>query len=591
MAKLLSALPVGSIVKDVNTKYKGKPIVWYLAALNHSGYPTNSATLFSKNVIAFKAFDAAEPNNEDTYRKAQGNDRYALSNIRQWLNSDTSSWYAMKHLKDAPPIAANLLSGENPYRDEPGFLTNFSNEMKNVLLTTSLITGKNTVVDGGSSETLNDKVFLLSNTEVGFANENIAEGRYLTAFFAALTIAAKKGYPTEQISTTPQNAVDWWLRTTKTDVVGYARTTNTQGTSGYQSPFNGSLGIRPALNVASNLLVSDTPDTDGAYTILFNNNPTVTITSPTANQTLYENSSLTMAGNTTDSDIDNVVTVKYQIDSGTVRNLHSAVSDGTTAINFSKALIYKDGILYDGATAITSGLAKDTPHTVSIWAEDDKGGKSSIITRTFFVVPNRPPSVTINTIAQQTDLINSNVINVSGIATDADSNDVTVTFSINGGEEQQVYQGPPASFTFNILLADLKVGANTVVVKATDTYNTSGTKTLTINKTHNAVPVNKAVARYQIQAPTGNAKSILLWITRTLGNLGITAEVSMTSGTEAENYIELEKTNSAVVNGLKEEEFAYQGTADKEKIILKITYDRTDATVIDTIKQISGVLF
>lgn len=85
--------------------------------------------------------------------------------------------------------------------------------------------------------------------------------------------------------------------------------------------------------------------------------------------------------------------------------------------------------------------------------------------------------------------------------------------------EQQVYQGPPSAFTFNILLNDLKVGANTVIIKGTDIYNTAGTKTLTINKTHDATVANTAVARYQIQAPTGSAKSILLWVTRTLSNL------------------------------------------------------------------------
>lgn len=324
---------------------------------------------------------------------------------------------------------------------------------------------------------------------------------------------------------------------------------------------------------------------------ILNASPTVTVTSPTNNQTLYENSTLTLAGNTTDTDIDDVVTVKYQIDSGTVRNLHSAVSDGSTPIDFSKVLTYKDGVLKDGNTVLTSVLDKDTPHTISVWSEDGKGGKSNIITRTFFVVPNRAPVVTVNPIAAQSELINSNVINVSGMVTDADKNDVTVTFAINGGEEQQIYQGPPAAFTFNILLNDLKVGANTIIVKATDTYNTSGAKTLTINKTHNATPVNKAVALYKITAPTGSAKSILLWLSRTLGTLDITTEVSLTNDGEAENFVALEKTNSVVANGLHKEEFAYKGDVDKTNIVVKITYNRTDASVIDTIKQISGVLF
>lgn len=331
---------------------------------------------------------------------------------------------------------------------------------------------------------------------------------------------------------------------------------------------------------------------DGNYTFVPPNKaPTISIASPTANQTLHENSTLTLAGNTTDTDIDDVVTIKYQIDSGTVRNLHSAVSNGATPIDFSKVLTYKDGVLKDGNTVLTSVLDKDTPHTISVWSEDGKGGKSNIITRTFFVVPNRAPVINVNPINAQSELINSNVINVSGMVTDADKNDVTVTFTINGGEEQQIFQGPPSAFTFNILLNDLKVGANTIIVKATDTYNTTGAKTLTINKTHNATHVNKAVALYKITAPTGSAKSILLWLSRTLGMLDITTEVSLTNDGETENFMASEKTNSVVANGLRKEEFAYKGDADKTNIVVKITYNRTDASVIDTIKQISGVLF
>lgn len=328
----------------------------------------------------------------------------------------------------------------------------------------------------------------------------------------------------------------------------------------------------------------------GSYTT--NVAPTLTVTSPTVNQTLHENSALTLAGNTTDVDASDVVTIKYQIDSGSVRNLQSAVSDGSTPIDFTKSLTYKDGVLKDGATVITSTLDKDMPHTVSMWAEDGNGGKSSIITRTFFVVPNRPPTLTINPITAQSELINSNVINVTGNVVDLDNNNVTLTFAINGGEEQTIIaDGPASTFAFNILLNDLRVGANTVVLKVVDSYQSQTTKTLTITKAHNATPVNEAIALYKINAPTGSARSILLWISRSLGTLGITAEISLTDAYEPENFVPLALTNSAVSNGLRQDEYAYQGTADKSNIVLKITYDRTDAAAVEVIKQVSGVLF
>lgn len=75
------------------------------------------------------------------------------------------------------------------------------------------------------------------------------------------------------------------------------------------------------------------------------------------------------------------------------------------------------------------------------------------------------------------------------------------------------------------------------------------------------------VARYLIVAPTGSAQSILLLVTRTLGNLIINAAVSSINANEAENYVDLTPTNTGVVNGQREDEFAYQATVSKKKII------------------------
>ena len=112
----------------------------------------------TKNVIRKVVFDAKEPNNPDKYRKSNGNNRWSVSNIRQWLNSSgaANSWFTPKHEYDASPT----------YASEPGFLAGFSADVlqhfTEITNTTAL-----TAPDGGGSETTIDRVFLPSYTEMG----------------------------------------------------------------------------------------------------------------------------------------------------------------------------------------------------------------------------------------------------------------------------------------------------------------------------------------------------------------------------------------------------------------------------------------
>ncbi|WP_212931396.1 Ig-like domain-containing protein [Brevibacillus halotolerans] len=125
-----------------------------------------------------------------------------------------------------------------------------------------------------------------------------------------------------------------------------------------------------------------------------NFNPTLTLLSPTDNQMLTENATLSIQRTASDIDKENVVTVKYQVNKGTARALQSGVSNGSTPISFAKTLTFKSKRLYDGATDIVGAdLAENTGYTLTVWAEDDQGGKSTEITRKFRVVHNRPPVI------------------------------------------------------------------------------------------------------------------------------------------------------------------------------------------------------
>lgn len=272
----ISSLPVGTLIKDTNTKYYNKPIIWKVAAKNHSGYPANSVTLITEKILTLKCSDAKEPSNSNSDRKQYGNNRYIYANIRRWLNSQAGAggWYAAQHSQDAPPNASNTWDGKNPYETQAGFLNTFSSDFINALLTTTLKVARNTVTDGGSSETLTDKVFLASNTEVGLENENgVTEGAKLALFSDNASRLAK---PTAEAISNSNYTSDslnanspwyWWLRTPYASSSHYVRGVYSDGSLGSHDACYGNYGVRPLCNIKNDTLVSLQPDTDGAYII------------------------------------------------------------------------------------------------------------------------------------------------------------------------------------------------------------------------------------------------------------------------------------------------------------------------------------
>jgi len=275
----ISNLPVGALVKDITTKYYGSPIIWTIADKNHAGYPANSVTLLSKYILTLKCFDAAEPSNSNSDRRDYGNNRYLYSNIRQWLNSAAAAgaWYTAQHSADAPPTNENVWDNYNEYDAEAGFQNGFSANFRNALLSTSLTVVK-ADVDGGGTETVADEVFLLSTTEVGLADEGYAEGSKL-ALFSNNT--SRQAYPTDLcISNSEYTSTNlatnrpwyWWLRTPVASSARSVRFVHSNGGLSDIHAFFSTRGVRPACNLPSSILVSDTPDEDGAYIIQWGDN-------------------------------------------------------------------------------------------------------------------------------------------------------------------------------------------------------------------------------------------------------------------------------------------------------------------------------
>ncbi|MFJ7971334.1 hypothetical protein [Psychrobacillus sp. NPDC096389] len=319
------------------------------------------------------------------------------------------------------------------------------------------------------------------------------------------------------------------------------------------------------------------------YPVTSNSAPTININT-TDNRTLYENDVITIDGQASDTDNGNIVNVKYSINGGTARAIMVDISDGTKSMPFNRQLTFKGGKLYEGETAISGALYEGTAHQLKVWAEDDKDGKSAEQIRTFYVVPNRAPKLTVNPFAPQSDLINADSVTFSGSTFDSDGNDMVVSYKLNGGLATEVYRGKDGEWSFDVKLKDLKDGENTVGIETVDSYNSKYSETRKINKTANLTPLSKSVQRYKIVSPTGSAQGVLLWIQRE-ESATVSAEISMTNGTEQEAYSAMTLSNTAPVSlDIVEDQFQFQSDTAKENIFVKLNFSGGAVTLV------SGVL-
>lgn len=307
MPQALSNLAVGAKVKfgkyQVNTE-DAQPIVWTIVAKNHQctpAYPENVITLHATEILDLRCFDAKEPSSSDA------NNRYSVSNLDQWLNKDAAggAWYSAAHSADHSPDTSDGTGGYGTqYAARPGFLNGFTDDEKAAILSTTIrVVNKST--DGGSYEDVVRKVFLPSTTEVGLSNEiSIAEG---AAWGYYTSNTARIGYVTQQcFSNTPSSSKPsskttawyWWLRTPYYSYSYIARFVSSDGSLDYSSAYIGDIGVRPALNLSSSLLVSDSTDADGCYTFVWTSPTDYTFT---LNGTQYTNVARInyVSGNTT----------------------------------------------------------------------------------------------------------------------------------------------------------------------------------------------------------------------------------------------------------------------------------------------------
>lgn len=305
-------------------------------------------------------------------------------------------------------------------------------------------------------------------------------------------------------------------------------------------------------------------------TFTTNKAPTLTLNTIN-NATLYENDTFKIDGSAVDSDIGDIVNVWYRINSGTARAIQTRISDGSP-IEYSEQLTFKGGKLHiPNGAALTGALAEGVAHKLKVWAQDNQGGQSVIAERSFYVVPNRAPTLTVNPFDAQSDLINNDVLTLSGVSSDPDGNDVTVKYRLNNGLNTEIHSGVAGPWTFDLSFKDLNDGENTIVVEVTDTYNSKSSRTIKLNKYANLTPLAASVQRYKIVPPSGSAQGVLLWIQRDVGQ-EVTAEISMTTGTEQEQFAPLTFDSAGPSGDFIEEFYTFRADAPAEHIALKFSW-------------------
>ncbi|WP_369369401.1 sialidase family protein [Lysinibacillus capsici] len=325
-------------------------------------------------------------------------------------------------------------------------------------------------------------------------------------------------------------------------------------------------------------------------TLNTNNAPSIAITSPSNNQTLYENDTINISGDAYDAEKDQSVTVFYQINGEQRKVL--AINASQTQITLSKQLLFKDGKLFDGETALTGTLTEGVAHTLKVWAVDSENSQSATIERTFYVVPNRAPLLSVDAVVPA-GVVDVDKFKISGTSTDPDANaNVKITKKVNANNPVEIYNGPGGAWEFDVSLAELVVGENTIVIEVIDNYGAKTSKTIKLKKNEVKTPVLHAVARYKITPPAGSAKGVLLFVERD-EDMDLKVELSMTLAGEQEQYETLTADNTAPMpntNSIVEDTYYYEATEPKDNIILKLSTTRPDATVNHKIHLISGAV-
>lgn len=232
-------------IGDQFTVMKGTtPLVFDVIGIDHDiptdSTKTHSMTLQLHDCLMNLQFDAPEKNNPNLSRRSFGSNNWLESALRQWLNAIGGDWWSAKTEYDVAPEYAATTAG---------FLSDIDSEFLSVIGNVKKITTKNTITDGGGSVDSDEKIFLLSRSEVYGGNENsINEGMAYPYYSDNSSLpSAGTGADVNRIKYLSGVARHWWLRSPCTFRTEEVRSVFPDGTIGRYAALNSnSNGVAPA---------------------------------------------------------------------------------------------------------------------------------------------------------------------------------------------------------------------------------------------------------------------------------------------------------------------------------------------------------
>lgn len=563
MAQNLSNLPIGAKIKFGKHSVNGEtaqPIIWLV--VNKSG----NISLLTEKAIDFRSFDALEP--DATSGNMYGFSKYSVSNIRQWLNSNATAgnWFSAQHPNDVAPKHYRDSRNElvdttwfnTPYENRPGFLYHFTTAEQNAIVNTQISESFRNRLGVVENTTLtNQKLFLPSREEVQ-TWEYFTKGSTVTCYPTAQAVNNSTVSLPQSINST----VNWWTRTqwgsSQTEV--YFIFNNSIGDIGGEV-YRGNYGLRPAMNLPTTLKISDTTDSDGCYTAVWN-------TAPSAPSVL------------------NVPSTIYGSKSNAIS--WSAVSDPDgDSVTYTLECSVGGGAytqLYRGTSTVYAHLVPfgTTSLQYRVKATDPSNASSAYTTST-----NR---TVVNNNAPVIDGTDSNLgVKSAGFTgtykvTDANNNTVTVTESIDGVQIRSLVVTLGVTNTYGITgntwLA-LPNGSHTLTIRATDGIDSS-VRTYTFTKLVNSFTIRNATPWASATMPG----RIMLVVTRNLPS-GATFEVEVCNNGFDTNPT-WEDATDAVKSGLVHVFANKVKTAGQWGVLIRVTVARNGATGACYVSAIGG---
>ena len=569
MAQYLSNLPVGAKVKFGRHSINGETpqeIIWQIVAKSHSGYPADSVTLFTERIIDIRMMDNKEPDNPVYDRTMFGSNRYEISNLDQWLNSygEAGQWYVAKSEYDKPPT-----NNPTAYYNRPGFLYHFTNTEKNAILDTPLLVTPSSI-DGGIVS-FTRKVFIPSFTEVtGRMEREMPDGvkwdigYNYDAYVTQQVIDYSESYSTP---TRTNIKFDWWTRTAAADSYAKLRALRidrdelgARYTYAGEVSATADIGVRPALNLSSSVIVSDTTDADGCYTLTLNNAPTVPLALNIP--TIYGGKTNSISWSPA-VDVDGDI-VLYELD---------CAYDGGEFSN-----------IYNGASTSYNHLVTLGANSIQyrIRAYDSKGGYSGYTTSAVVSVINN--NLPVISGADENLGVKNDTFTQTYSVTDEDNDSVTVVEAINGEEIRSHIVNLDQTYVFSVTgttWLKLSNGSHTMTITATDSRGGTSVRTYTFVKSVSSLSIT-TTPMIASSMPT----RISLNVTKNIPVEAIFKVEVCNNGYDAEPT--WEDATSAVETSQVHVFTNTSKTADAWAVILKITVDRNGGEGACYISAIGG---